>query len=83
LAAGYLNQYSEITNTPGGKWILPVQGVGNVPMIIEGQNGTITGEGPTTLSSAAYIPTAVLGFKSGDTLCVENHKGYSSDLPLR
>lgn len=82
LAAGYLNQYSEITNTPGGKWILPVQGVGNVPMIIEGQNGTITGEGPTTLSSAAYIPTAVLGFKSGDTLCVENHKGYSSEFAL-
>lgn len=82
LAAGYLNQYSELVNTPGGKWILPVQGVGNVPMIIESQNGTITGEGATTFSSAAYIPTAVLGFKSGDTLCVSNHGGYSSEFAL-
>jgi hypothetical protein len=84
LATGYLNEYSEIINTPGGKWILPVQGVGNVPMIIEGQNGTITGEGPTTFSSAQYIPSAIpqLGFKIGDTLCVENHKGYSSEYAL-
>ncbi|MBP6238242.1 MAG: T9SS type A sorting domain-containing protein [Saprospiraceae bacterium] len=82
LAAGYLNQYSEITNTPGGKWLLPVQGVGNVPMIIEGQNGTVTGEGASTFSGPQYIPTALLGFKSGDTLCVENHKGYSSEFAL-
>jgi len=82
LASGYLNQYSEIINTPGGKWILPVQGVGNVPMIIESQNGTIDADGPTTLSSAAYIPTAVLGFKNADTLCVSNHVGYSSEYAL-
>lgn len=82
LASGYLKQYSEIINTPGGKWILPVPGVGNVPMIIEGQNGTITGEGPTTFSSPDYVPTALLGFKSGDTLCVENHAGYSSNYAL-
>lgn len=81
LAAGYLNQYSEITNTPGGKWILPTAN-GNVPMIIESQNGTVTGEGPTTFSGPTYVPTAALGFKSGDTLCVENHKGYSSKFAL-
>ncbi len=82
LATAFLNEYSEITNTPGGKWILPVQGVGNVPMIIESQNGTINADGPTTLSGPQYIPTAVLGFKSGDTLCVANHTGYSSDYAL-
>ncbi|MBK9736693.1 MAG: hypothetical protein IPO92_17740 [Saprospiraceae bacterium] len=80
LATGFLNQYSEITNTPGGKWIFPP----NVPMIIEGQNGTITGEGPTTFSSAMYLPSAIpqLGFKIGDTLSVENHAGYSSEYAL-
>lgn len=82
LASGYLHDYSEILSTPGAKWILPVEGVGNVPMIIEGQNGTITGEGPTTFSSPAYIPTAAIGFKNGDTLCVENHPGYSSKFAL-
>jgi len=82
LASGFLDEYSEITNTPGGKWILPVAGVGNVPMIIESQNGTVTGEGPTTFSSAQYIPTALLGFKSGDTLSVSNHEGYSSSYAL-
>lgn len=35
-------------------------GVGNVPMIIESQNGTINADGPTTLSGPQYIPTAVL-----------------------
>lgn len=82
LAAGFLNQYSEITNTPGGKWILPTSATTSVPMIIESQNGTITGEGPSTFSGPQYIPTALLGFKSGDTLCVENHKGYSSEFAL-
>ena len=82
LASGFLDKYSEITNTPGGKWILPVPNVGNVPMIIESQNGTVTGEGPTTFSSAQYIPTALLGFKSGDTLSVSNHEGYSSSYAL-
>lgn len=42
LAAAFLNQYSEITTLPGGKWILPfVPNVGNVPMITSGKNGTI------------------------------------------
>ncbi|MBL0025676.1 MAG: hypothetical protein IPO98_12080 [Saprospiraceae bacterium] len=82
LASAFLNQYSEITNTPGGKWILPVQGIGNVPMIIESQNGLVNGDGPPTVSSAAYIPTAVLSFKSGDTLSVPNHVGYSSEYAL-
>ncbi len=81
LAAGYLNAYSELLNTPGGKWFLPTQ-QGNVPMVIESQNGTITGEGDATFSSAQYIPTALLGFKDGDTLCVENHPGYSSKFAL-
>ncbi|MBK8548206.1 MAG: T9SS type A sorting domain-containing protein [Saprospiraceae bacterium] len=83
LASAYLNQYSEITNTPSEKWIFPSP-LGKVPMIIEGQNGTITGEGPTTFSSAAYLPSAIpqLGFKIGDTLCVENYPGYSSEFAL-
>lgn len=81
LASAYLKEYSEIINTPNGKWILPTAN-GNVPMIIEAQNGTITGEGDPTLSSPFYVPTAALGFKNGDTLCVENHPGYSSNFAL-
>ena len=82
LAAGFLNQYSEITNTPGGKWILPVPGVGNVPMIIEGQNGTIENNTGTTLSSPSYIPTASIFFKNNDTLNVPVHPGYTTDFAL-
>lgn len=82
LASAFLNQYSEITNTPGGKWLLPTSATSSIPMIIEAQNGLINGDGPATVSGPTFFPTIQLNFKSGDTLSVPNHVGYSSEYAL-
>ncbi len=81
LAAAFLNQYSEITNTPGEKWVLPTP-QGKVPMIIEGQNGTIENNTGVTVSGPTYVPTASIFFKSGDTLNIPVHPGYTTDYAL-
>ncbi|MBP6446431.1 MAG: T9SS type A sorting domain-containing protein [Saprospiraceae bacterium] len=82
LASAFLNQYSEITNTPGGKWLLPISATATIPMIIEAQNGLIDGDGPPTVATAQFVPVSQLFFKAGDTLSVPNHVGYTSDYAL-
>lgn len=83
LASGFLDRYEEILNTSDpNKFRLPVPNVGFVPMVTENYNGTIQGDGPVTVSDAGYIPTALLGFKSGDTLSVPNHVGFTGRQAL-
>ncbi|MBK8053900.1 MAG: T9SS type A sorting domain-containing protein [Saprospiraceae bacterium] len=82
LASAFLNQYSEITNTPGGKWLLPTSATTSIPMIIEAQNGLINGDGPPTVATEQYVPVLQLFFKAGDTLSVPNHEGFNSEYAL-
>ena len=82
LATAYLKSYPEIFNTDNPlKFILtpPLTPI-NIPMVLENYNGTITAEGPVTRVDATY--NALSKLPIGDTLCVPNHVGYSSEFAL-
>jgi hypothetical protein len=82
LATSYLKSYPEIFNTANPlKFILtPPVAPTNIPMVLEQYNGTITAEGPPTRVDALYNSLSRLPI--GDTLCVPNHVGFSSDVAL-
>ena len=73
LTGAVLDEYLEIPQTmnPPGKFLTDLDGnpMTLEPMIIEAWNGDIFG------TSLGIAPT-------GDTLCVPNHVGYSSDFDL-
>jgi hypothetical protein len=81
LAAATLNNYNDIINTsePGKFMLSPT-----TPMIIQQYNGDIFGNPPAPLTAclvdAQY--NAITGIPIGDTLCVANHVGYSSDFAM-
>lgn len=81
LAAASLNNYTDIINTsePGKFMLNPT-----TPMVIQPYNGDIYGNPPAPqqvcLVDAAY--NAATGIPIGDTLCVPNHVGYSSDFAM-
>jgi hypothetical protein len=79
-AASYLKRYEQILTTSDPlKFILPTP-FGDYPMIIEQYNGTIDATGPVTTVDATYNSLTQLPL--GDTLCIPNHVGYSSDFAL-
>jgi hypothetical protein len=79
-ASAYLNSYSEIlTTSDPNKFRLPTP-AGLVPMIIEAYNGDIYGTSGPHIVDANY--NALTTFKIGDTLCIPNHVGYSSNFAL-
>lgn len=82
LAAAYLKSYPEIFNTADPlKFVLtPPVAPSNIPMVIEGYNGTLTAEGPITKVDATY--NALLKLPLGDTLCIPYHVGFSSNFAL-
>ncbi len=81
LAASYLNTYPEIFNTADpNKFYLPTSPTTKVPMVIEGYNGNIEATSDLTRIDSNYFKLSSLPV--GDTLCVPNHKGFSSDFAL-
>jgi hypothetical protein len=82
LASAYLKSYPEIFNTadPLKFFLTPPLVPQNVPMVLEQYNGTLTAEGPVTTVDALY--NALSQLKIGDTLCVPNHVGFSSNFAL-
>ncbi len=81
LAAATLNNYTDIINTSEpGKFMLNA----TTPMIIQPYNGDIYGNPPAPqqvcLVDATY--NSITGIPVGDTLCVPNHEGYSSDFAM-
>lgn len=80
LATAYLRTYNEIlTTSDPSKFILPTPN-GPIPMVIEAYNGNIEATGPITTVDATY--NALSQLPIGDTLCIPNHVGYSSDFAL-
>lgn len=81
LAAATLNDFNDIINTsePGKFMLTPT-----TPMVIPPYNGDIYGNPPAPLNvclvDAQY--NAITGIPIGDTLCVANHVGYSSDFAM-
>lgn len=76
-ATAYISSYQEIFQTAdAGKFFL-----NGVPMVIEAYNGNIDGtpDAPTIVDA---VYNAATGFPIGDTLCVSNHPGFSSDFQL-
>ena len=82
LASAYLKSYPEIFGTadPLKFFLTPPITPVNVPMVIEAYNGNITAEGPITTVDATY--NALSQLRIGDTLCVPNHVGFSSNFAL-
>jgi hypothetical protein len=82
LASAYLKSYPEIFNTANPlKFILtPPVAPTNIPMVIEPYNGTINADGPVTRVDATY--NALSRIPIGDTLCIPNHVGFSSEFAL-
>lgn len=81
LAAATLNNYSDIINTSEpGKFMLNA----TTPMIIQPYNGDIFGNPPAPQQACIVDATynAITGIPIGDTLCVPNHVGYSSDFAM-
>lgn len=76
-AAATLDKYSEIINTSEpGKFI-----INGLPMVIEAYNGDPYGvQAAPGVVDALYA--AATGYPAGDTLYVQNHPGYSSDVKL-
>lgn len=72
LGTGNLDDYSEILIP---KFITQSGGI-PVPMVIESINGDIYG------TSFGMIPNGAGTAFDGDTLCIPNHVGYSSDYQL-
>jgi acetyl esterase/lipase len=86
LASAYMESYNEIfaTNDPN-KFKLPTAS-GPVNMVLPPYNGDIFGNPPAPLTAcvvdATYSAISGGAFLVGDTLCVPNHVGYSSDFNL-
>ncbi len=77
LAAATVDQYSDVvmTSQPQGKFLTDLNGDGMPdPMVFPDFNGDIYGTS-LGLSPGGSIP-------AGDTLCMPNHVGYSSDFQL-
>ncbi len=76
-AAATLDDYNEITATeePPGKFFIDTGNGTGIPMVIEQINGDIYG---TSLGISVGNPQ----IPDGDTLCLPNHVGYSSDFNL-
>ena len=82
MAAAYLNTYGEIlTTSDPTKFLLPTPS-GSVPMVIEGYNGNIDGTTGPHIADATYNALSGGFVPAGDTLCVANHPGFSSDFAL-
>jgi Secretion system C-terminal sorting domain len=86
LATAYLNTYNEIVTTGDPlKFTIPTP-AGPVPMVLQPYNGDIYGNPPAPLTvclvDATYSALSGGVFLAGDTLCVPNHVGYSSDFNL-
>ncbi len=75
-AAATLDEYNEIltTTNPSGKFVIDNNGT-PIPMVIEQLNGDINGTSVGISQGSSAIP-------DGDTLCVANHVGYSSDFQM-
>jgi len=86
LAAAYLNTYPEIFGTADPtKFLLPNPQGGYIPMVFEKYNGNIEATGTDTLGGVAVVDplyNAISRLKLGDTLCIPNHVGFSSDFAL-
>ncbi|KXK36674.1 MAG: T9SS type A sorting domain-containing protein [Saprospiraceae bacterium] len=82
LNTAYLRSYPEIfaTENPLKFVLTPPVAPQNVPMVLEQYNGNITAEGDVTTVDALYNSLSQLPI--GDTLCIPNHVGYSSDFAL-
>lgn len=81
LACATLNDYTDIINTSEpGKFMLNA----TTPMIIQQYNGDIYGNPPAPLTVCAVdaVYNSITGIPIGDTLCVPNHVGYSSDFAM-
>lgn len=81
LATAFLNTYNEIlTTSDPNKFRIQ----GQIPMVTEAFNGDIYGtSGPCIITDPANPVANPLGiYKQGDTLCVPNHKGYTSNFQL-
>lgn len=86
LATAYLNTYPEIFGTADPtKFLLPLSDGSFIPMVFEKYNGNIEATGTDTLNGIAVVDplyNAISQLKLGDTLCIPNHVGYSSDFAL-
>jgi hypothetical protein len=81
LACASLNNYTDIINTSEpGKFMINA----TTPMILQPYNGDIYGNppAPQTVCTVDTIYNSITGFVIGDTLCVPNHVGYSSDFAM-
>jgi hypothetical protein len=81
LACATLDNYNELnTTSEPGKFMFNV----STPMVIQPYNGDIYGNPPAPqpvcLVDATY--NSITGIPIGDTLCVPNHLGYSSDFAI-
>ncbi|MBL7810153.1 MAG: T9SS type A sorting domain-containing protein [Saprospiraceae bacterium] len=81
VGAATLNDPAEWINTaePGKFMIIP-----SVPMVMPVYNGDIYGNppAPQTVCLADSFYNSLIGVPVGDTMCVANHVGYSSDISL-
>ncbi|MDH3243389.1 MAG: T9SS type A sorting domain-containing protein [Saprospiraceae bacterium] len=78
LATATLDDFFEIVTTtmPAGKFLTDLTGDGMPdPMVTEMFNGDINGTSLATWPGGGTIP-------AGDTMCIPNHVGYSSDFQL-
>ena len=86
LATAYLNQYPEIFNTADPtKFLLPLSDGSFIPMVFEKYNGNIDGTGSDTLNGVAKVDAlynSISQLRVGDTLCIPNHVGFSSEFAL-
>ena len=80
LATATLDDFNEVltTTTPAGKFLTDLDGDGQPdPMVHPSINGDIYG------TTTALWPGDPLGaIPAGDTMCLANHVGYSSDFQL-
>jgi len=85
LAAAYLNSYPEIFGTADpNKFKLPTAN-GYIPMVFEKYNGNIEGTGALQVGEIATVDAtynAISRLPLGDTLCIPNHVGFSSEFAL-
>lgn len=75
LNAASLDEYIEIQETPGGKFLTEVGGT-LVPMVLEQVNGDLN------CDSVGIAFPGYPGFPAGDTLNYPNHVGYEGDFQL-
>jgi hypothetical protein len=85
LAAAYLNTYNEIlTTSDPHKFEVPnaLFPGGYAPMVLEAYNGDIYATTGPTIVDALYSQGTGGVFPVGDTLCIPNNVGYSSNFNL-